>query len=163
MFRAEIITVSDKCYKKEKVDKSGIKLEEILVKKNYQIEEYIILPNDKNVIRQKLEYAADTLEVDIIFTIGGTGFHEKDITPEATMAVIDRQAMGIAEAIRAYSMTITKKAMLSRAVSGIRKKSLIINLPGSAKAVVECLEFALPYITYVINILRGNISNYKRN
>ena len=99
---------------------------------------------------------SDQRQVNVIFTTGGTGFSERDRTPEATIAVCDRMANGIAEAIRNYSMTITPRAMFSRAVSGIRKKTLIINLPGSPKAVKESLEFLLPNLDHGLGILRGS-------
>ena len=98
---------------------------------------------------------ADQRLVNLILTTGGTGFAERDVTPEATAAVCDRMAMGIAEAIRQHSLTITGRAMLSRAVSGIRKKTLIVNLPGSPKAVKESLEYILPHLGHGLGILRG--------
>ena len=98
---------------------------------------------------------ADQRQVQVIFTTGGTGFSERDVTPEATIAVCDRMAMGIADAIRVYSLSITDRAMLSRAVSGIRKKTLIVNLPGSPKAVKESLEYVLPSLRHGLGILRG--------
>ena len=99
---------------------------------------------------------ADQRQVSLILTTGGTGFSPRDITPEATIAVCDRMARGIAEAIRGYSMTITRRAMLSRAESGIRKGTLIVNLPGSPKAVKESLEFILPELSHGLGILRGS-------
>lgn len=107
------------------------------------------------MLEHELERLADSRQVQLILTTGGTGFSKRDITPEATIAVCDRMARGIAEAIRAYSMTITKRAMLSRGEAGIRKGTLIVNLPGSPKAVREALEYILPELKHGLGILSG--------
>ena len=114
-----------------------------------------LLADDQAALEAELRRLADQRQVNVIFTTGGTGFSVRDVTPEATIAVCDRMAPGIAEAIRSYSMTITGRAMLSRAVSGIRKRTLIINLPGSPKAVKESLEYILPHLGHGLGILRG--------
>ena len=121
----------------------------------FDIKETILLPDGEEGLKKQLIRLADQRQVDLILTTGGTGFAPRDMTPEATIAVCDRMANGIADAIRNYSMTITKRAMFSRAVSGIRKKTLIINLPGSPKAVQEALEFLLPELGHGLGILRG--------
>lgn len=154
-FSAAVITLSDKGARGEREDKSGPFIESMLTEAGYDVVERLLLADEKGPLKAQLMRLADQRQVNVIFTTGGTGFAERDITPEATMEVCDRMANGIAEAIRAYSMTITKRAMLSRAVSGIRKKTLIINLPGSVKAVKESLEYILPELTHGLGILRG--------
>ncbi len=154
-FTAAVITLSDKGAVGERKDESGPLIKEMLEKEGYDVIEQLLLPDSKPVLQHHLMRLADQRQVNVIFTTGGTGFSERDITPEATIAVCDRMAPGIAEAMRAYSLNITKRAMLSRAVSGIRKKTLIINLPGSPKAVKESLEYILPVLGHGIGILRG--------
>ena len=107
----------------------------------HQVVEYLLLPDEREPLEKELKRLADQRQVHVIFTTGGTGFSVRDITPEATIAVCDRMANGIADAIRNYSMTITPRAMFSRAVSGLRGRTLIVNLPGSPKAVQEALEY----------------------
>lgn len=121
--------------------------------------EYIVVPDEKEEIEKALVYLCDDVKADVVLTTGGTGFAPRDITPEATKAVIERKAPGISEAIRMKSLQITPKAMLSRAVSGIRGKSLIINLPGSPKAVRESLEFVLPVLPHAVEVLSGDTQN----
>lgn len=150
-----VITMSDKGAKGEREDKSGPAICEMVRAAGWEVIETVLIPDDKVSIKKQLIRLADQRQVNLILTTGGTGFAERDVTPEATIEVCDRMANGIAEAIRAYSMTITKRAMLSRAVSGIRKKTLIVNLPGSPKAVREALEFILPQLPHGIKILCG--------
>ncbi|MCD8148820.1 MAG: MOSC domain-containing protein [Clostridiales bacterium] len=154
-FTAAVITLSDKGAAGEREDKSGPAIVNFLQADGYDVKETLLLADDRPSLEKELIRLADQRQVDVIFTTGGTGFSERDITPEATIAVCDRMANGIAEAIRAYSMTITPRAMLSRAVSGIRKKTLIVNLPGSPKAVTEALKFLLPSLGHGLGILRG--------
>ena len=154
-FSAAVITLSDKGSAGEREDKSGPMIVEMLKDVGYDIKETILLPDEQKKLEKELIRLADQRQLNVIFTTGGTGFSERDRTPEATVNVCDRMANGIAEAIRNYSMTITKRAMFSRAVSGIRKKTLIINLPGSPKAVQEALEFLLPELGHGLGILRG--------
>lgn len=154
-FTAAVITLSDKGFAGEREDKSGPLIRELLEKEGYEVIETLLLPDGEASLQKQLCRLADQRQVNVVFTTGGTGFAERDVTPEATTAVCDRMAMGIAEAIRQYSLTITGRAMLSRAVSGIRKKTLIVNLPGSPKAVKESLEYVLPYLGHGLGILRG--------
>ena len=154
-FRAAIITASDRSFRGEREDRSGPKMAEILRTNGYEVGSMLLLPDDEDGLADALIRITDEEGPDVIFTTGGTGFSPRDRMPEATLRVADRVAPGIAEAIRAYSMTITPKAMLSRAVSVIRKNTLIINLPGSPKAVEECLDFVLPVLDHGIGILRG--------
>jgi len=152
--RVAILTVSDKGSTGERADLSGPALAEALQEKANVIVQDIV-PDDFEQIKQKLiEYSEQGL--DLVFTTGGTGFAPRDNTPEATMAVVERPAPGIAEAIRATSLKITPFAMLSRATAGIRGKTLIINFPGSPKAALECLEVFLPVMNHAVETLRGD-------
>ena len=153
-----IVCVSDRCSKGLCEDKSGPLIKDMLAP--YGItSEYIVVPDEREEIEKALIYLSDNVKADIVFTTGGTGFAPRDVTPEATKAIWDREAPGIAEGIRQKSMAITPKAMLSRAVSGIRKKTLIINLPGSPKAVKESLEFVIPILPHAVEVLSGNALN----
>lgn len=122
-------------------------------------EEYIIVPDEKEEIEKTLIKLCDKKAVNVIFTTGGTGFAPRDITPEATKAVIERDVPGIPEAIRLKSLEITDKAMLSRATAGIRKSTLIVNLPGSPKAVREALEVVIPVLPHAVEVLSGDTLN----
>ena len=143
MFTAYVITVSDKGSIGERVDTSGEVIVEILKENNYEVIDKIIIPDDQATIEEKLKYACDILEADLILTTGGTGFSKRDVTPEATLNVATKNAFGICDSIRQYSLTITKRAMLSRAVSVIRNDSLIINLPGIIDSVEHGLQVLL--------------------
>lgn len=162
MFRAGIITLSDKASRGERVDESGPTIQAMLSKDKYEIAELIVIPDDQETIERELIRLSDEVHVDVIFTTGGTGFSKRDVTPEATLQVATRNAPGIAEAIRALSMQYTKRAMLSRAASVIRNDTLIVNLPGSPKAVRESLEFVLDSIEHGIEILKGDASECAR-
>ena len=150
-----IVCVSDRCSQGVCQDKSGPLIKE-LVSPLGKTAEYILVPDEKEKIEEALIYLCDDVKADVVLTTGGTGFAPRDITPEATKAIIEREAPGIAEAIRIKSLQITPKAMLSRAMSGIRGKSLIVNLPGSPKAVRESLEFILPVLPHAVEVLSGN-------
>lgn len=154
-FRAAVVTLSDKGASGERVDESGPLLKMLLEEKGYEVVECMMLPDEQKQIETELIRLADGRQVHLIVTTGGTGFSARDCTPEATMAVADRNAPGIAEALRMNSMQYTDRAMLSRGVSVIRGKTLIINLPGSPKAVREGMEFLLPTVGHGIQILRG--------
>ena len=161
-FTAAVITLSDKGAAGAREDKSGPLIVNMLEEAGYDVVEAMLLPDERGPLEYQMKRLADQRQVSLILTTGGTGFSERDITPEATKAVCDRMAGGIAEAIRGYSMTITKRAMLSRAESGIRKKTLIVNLPGSPKAVKEALEFVLPELAHGLGILRGEVKECAR-
>ena len=150
-----VLCVSDRCSRGICEDKSGPLIKELVAPLG-ETGEYLIVPDEKEEIEKAIIYLCDEVKADVVLTTGGTGFAPRDITPEATRAVIEREAPGIAEAIRQKSLEITPKAMLSRAVSGIRGKSLIINLPGSPKAVRESLEFVLPVLPHAVEVLSGN-------
>jgi molybdenum cofactor synthesis domain-containing protein len=155
MIKAGILTASDKGFAGERVDESSKAIAAMLGKINVEVAAYVLVPDQRDLIASNLMRMTDELQVDLILTTGGTGFSPRDITPEATMDVIERQVPGIAEAMRIKSMEKTPRAMLSRAVSGIRKQTLIINLPGSPKGVRECLEIILPVLPHAIEILKG--------
>ena len=151
---AAVITASDKGSRGERVDESGAKVAEILMANGYTVVKKIILPDEQEQLEDKMMELAER-GIALIATTGGTGFSPRDITPEATLAVCERMAPGIPEAMRAMSLKITDRAMLSRAQAGICRRSLIVNLPGSKKAVEECLGFILPPLKHGIDILRG--------
>ncbi|MDX9917003.1 MAG: MogA/MoaB family molybdenum cofactor biosynthesis protein [Gudongella sp.] len=163
MFRVGIITSSDKGYKGEREDLSGEVIRQMAEEKGYEIVSKVILPDERELLKEEMIRLADVLEADLIFTTGGTGFSERDVTPEATIEVCDRMAPGITEAIRYLSLKITPRAMLSRAQSGIRGKTLIVNLPGSPKAVKEALDFSLDSIHHGLEILTGRDSECARS
>lgn len=155
-FTASVITLSDKGAAGLRKDKSGPEAAGLLGEAGYEVKETLLLPDGKEQLKRQLIRLADQRQLDVIFTTGGTGFSERDVTPETTIEVCDRMADGIAEAIRNNSMKVTPRAMFSRAVSGIRGKTLIVNLPGSPKAVREVLEFLLPELSHGLRILRGS-------
>lgn len=154
MYTATVITVSDRAYNREYIDKSGPAVFDMLVSAGYRIESVHIIPDEKNKIIETLKASCE-LGVDLIVTTGGTGFSPRDLTPEATREVIEREAPGIAEYMRMKSAEITPRAMLSRGIAGIRGSSLIINLPGSPKGAVENLGFVLPHLTHGLDMLSG--------
>ena len=154
-FTAAWITLSDKGAAGEREDRSGPLIGEILTEAGYNVVEGILIPDEPEMLMRHLIRLADQRQVNVIFTTGGTGFSQRDRTPEATAEVCDRMTPGISEAIRAYSMTKTPTAMLSRAAAGMRKETLIINLPGSPKAVRECLEFLIHPLGHGLEIMLG--------
>ncbi len=157
-FRAAVITLSDKASRGEREDASGPEAVRILKEAGYEIIETILLPDEPEMLKKALCRLADQRQADLVITSGGTGFSPRDRTPEATMAVADRNAPGIAEYIRMKSMEVTSRAMLGRGVSVIRKRTLIINLPGSPKAVKESLGFILGSLEHGLKVLRGSVS-----
>lgn len=162
MYTVGIITSSDKGYAGEREDKSGEVVRELVEAAGFTVVKQVILPDDKDMLANEFKFMCDELKVNLILSTGGTGFSKRDITPEATKSVIEREAPGICEAIRWYSLQITKRAMLSRAVSGIRKDTLIVNLPGSPKACKEALDFALNDIKHGVDILLGTAKECAR-
>ena len=157
--RVAIITLSDSGYAGQREDKSGPVIRELAEAAGYEIVHTALLPDGVEPLSSELKRLCDEDLADLVLTTGGTGFSPTDLTPEATLAVTERPAPGIAEAMRYNSLQITPRAMLSRAVAGIRKKTLIVNLPGSPKAVRECLEFILPSLGHGLEILRGTAGN----
>jgi len=155
MFTVGILTISDKGAAGERQDKSGAVIHEILSGIDVGIVNYAIVPDEKEAIVEKLVRWADEDKLDVLFTTGGTGLTARDVTPEATLSVVDRIVPGFAEAMRAESLKKTPMAMLSRAVVGTRGKCLIINLPGSPRAVRECLEVILPALPHAVETLKG--------
>lgn len=161
-WQAAVITLSDKGAAGEREDKSGPAIVERLADNGYAVTEALLLPDDKVALKRELMRLSDQRQLDLILTTGGTGFSPRDITPEATLEVADRQAPGIAEAIRAESLKITKHAMLSRAVAVIRGKTLIINLPGSPKACMESMDVFMDAIPHGMALLRGQVQDCAR-
>ena len=162
-FQAAVITLSDKGARGGRKDESGPAAVHMLHEAGYQVAETLLIADEPEVLKKHLIRLADSRQVDLIITSGGTGFSLRDQTPEATLTVADRNAPGIAEAIRAQSMTITNRAMLSRGVSVIRGKTLIINLPGSPKAVKESLGFILESLGHGLAVLRGSATECARS
>ena len=160
--RAAIITLSDAGYAGRREDKSGPAIRELVEAAGYEVVHTALLPDGVEPLAGELRRLCDSDLADLILTTGGTGFSPTDLTPEATLSVVERPAPGIAEAMRYNSLQITPRAMLSRAAAGIRKKTLIVNLPGSPKAVRECLEFILPSLGHGLEILRGTAGECAR-
>lgn len=156
MKRVVVITASDKGYKGEREDLSGPAVKEIVEAAGYQVVSMDVLPDDRGLLSARMAEIADQGLAELILTTGGTGFSQRDVTPESTEDVIERRVPGIPEAMRAFSLTITKRAILSRATAGIRKRTLIINLPGSPKAVRESLEVIIEALGHGIEILTGD-------
>jgi molybdopterin adenylyltransferase len=152
--RFGILTLSDRSSRGERADSSGPALVHLIEAEGWSVVKQSILPDEESTIREVLISWADSSEIDVILTTGGTGFSARDVTPEATRAVIDRDAPGLAEAMRAASLKITPHAMLSRIVTGMRRKTLIINLPGSPKGAVENLQVVLPVLGHAVKLLR---------
>lgn len=157
-----ILTISDKGHAGEREDGSGREIVRLVEARGYAVAHYGILPDEEGLVSAELRRLCDARVADVVFTTGGTGFAERDVTPEATLAVTERLCPGIPEAMRAFSLGITKRAMFSRAVAGIRGKTLIVNLPGSPKAVRECLEFLLDELPHGLDILKGDAGECAR-
>ena len=152
--RVAILTASDRSARGERPDLSGPALVEVATAQGWEVVRTAILPDDEKILRESLASWADRRDVDLILVTGGTGFAPRDVTPEATRSVIERETPGLAEAMRAASLKTTPHAMLSRAVCGIRRRTLIINLPGSPKAAVENLQVILPVLPHAVELLR---------
>ncbi|MBU3160396.1 MogA/MoaB family molybdenum cofactor biosynthesis protein [Clostridium frigoris] len=158
MIKTAILTMSDKGFRGERVDGTGPAIRSELEGKGFVISFYKMISDEKEEIEKELIYLCDKLKVDLILTNGGTGFSHRDVTPEATQNVIEKYVPGIGEVMRMKSLQITPNSMLSRSIAGIRKKTLIINLPGSPKGAVENLQFIISAIPHGIAILRGEAS-----
>ena len=154
-YKAAVLTVSDKGFVGQREDLSGAELEKLLGEAGFFVTGRFIVPDERSLIADKLREMCDIECVDLILTTGGTGFSPRDVTPEATLDVIQRAVPGIPEAMRLKSLGITKMAMLSRAAAGIRDKTLIINMPGSLKAVRECFDVIRPVLPHGMEILTG--------
>ena len=152
--RVGIVTLSDRSARGERADSSGPALTQLIEAQGWSVTRQSLLPDDESAIRELLISWIDSGELDVILTTGGTGFSPRDVTPEATRAVIQREAPGLAEAMRAASLKVTPHAMLSRVVAGIRDKTLIINLPGSPKGALENLRVVLPVLPHAVQLLR---------
>ncbi len=160
MVNIGILTISDKGSSGEREDKSGPVIREAVTAAGFAVAKYEVVPDEKETIARRLAAWADGGAVDVVLTSGGTGLARRDVTPEATLAVIEREVPGIAEAMRAKSLTKTPMAVLSRAVAGLRGECLIINLPGSPKAVRECLEVVLPALAHAVEIIKGEVTEH---
>lgn len=159
VYACGVVTLSDKGSRGERVDTSGQYLQETLAAEGYHIAKYVVIPDDKETIIRTLTSLVDDQRIDLIITTGGTGVAPTDVTPEAMADVLDKEIPGIAEAMRAESMKKTNRAMLSRGKAGIRKESLIINLPGSLKAVKENLAVVLPVLIHALEKIKGDPSD----
>lgn len=155
LYSVGIITLSDKGSEGIREDMSGPKIKELLPKDKYEVVSYKLLPDDEQMLKSELTRLCDEVKCNLVLTTGGTGFSKRDITPEVTLSVAEKNAPGIAERLRAYSMQFTKRAILSRGASVIRNRTLIINLPGSVKAVSESMEFLIGNIEHGLDILLG--------
>jgi molybdopterin adenylyltransferase len=151
--RFGILTLSDRSSRGERADASGPALANLIQEEGWSVVQHEVLPDDESAIREVLVTWADGGTMDVVLTTGGTGFSPRDVTPEATRAVIQREAPGLAEAMRAASLRVTPHAMLSRIVTGIRGKTLIINLPGSPKGAVENLQVIIPVLPHAVQLL----------
>jgi len=158
MIRVGVITASDKGSRGEREDLSGPTLIKLVQDIGGEVVEYVVLPDEQALLAEKMRQWADELGLDLILTTGGTGFSMRDVMPEATLSVADRLVPGIAEVMRMESLKVTSRAMLSRAVAVLRKQTLIINMPGSPKAVRECFAAISPAIPHGIQILKGESS-----
>ncbi len=155
MYTFAVLTISDKGFAGERIDESGAEIIRILQDAGYTLAHYAVLPDEQEMIATALAHLCDNEIATLVLTTGGTGFSQRDVTPEATLSVAERLCPGIPEAMRAYSLAITKRAMLTRSVAGIRRNSLIINLPGSKKAVRECLACLEGALEHGLDILAG--------
>jgi len=155
MYKVAVLTISDKCSAGEREDQSGKIIQELIKKLPASIEKYEIIPDEPPMIKEKLIDFCDNLKLDLILTNGGTGFTKRDLTPEATKEVIERDVPGIPEAMRTECLGLTKRAMLSRGIAGIRGKSLIINLPGSSRGAKESLEAILDGLAHGLDMVLG--------
>lgn len=164
MYKVGIITASDMGSIGQREDLSGPAIEEIISKyENFQVTKRTLLPDVRKELAHEMKLMADEYDIDLVLTTGGTGFSKRDVTPEATLDVIKTRTPGIPEAMRHLSLQITPRAMLSRAEAGIRGKTLIINLPGSPKAIRETLDYIVPSIEHGLDILQSKTSNCARD
>jgi len=164
MFKVAIITLSDKGYEGQREDLTGPKLKEYIQNnESYKVVSYTLIKDDSEMLQNELIRICDNNIADLVLTNGGTGFSKRDITPEATKAILEKEIPGISEYMRMKSSEITKKAILSRGVSGIRNNSIIINLPGSPKGAIENLSFVIDSLDHGIEILKGKATECATN
>lgn len=154
--RAAVMTMSDMGARGQREDTSGDAIVQFIGSKAFELVDRVLIPDEREQIRDNLKRLADDLKVDLVLTTGGTGLSPRDVTPDVTADVVDYQAPGIAEAMRVYSVQKTPFGMLSRQVVGVRGRTLIINLPGSPKAVAECLEVLAPVLSHAVELIRGS-------
>ena len=154
-FRVAIITASDKGYAGQREDLSGPEIRRIVESNGYRVTHAVILPDDREMLSAEIARICDEDVADLLLTTGGTGFSPRDCMPEATLAVVERAVPGIPEAMRLFSLKYSQRSMLSRAAAGIRRRTLVVNLPGSPKAVRENLEYAIPALAHGLEMLRG--------
>lgn len=153
MYRIAVLTISDKCSKAQREDKSGKVVQDLVPDLPGEVVKYEIIPDEPDMIKERLKNYCDDLKVDLVLTNGGTGFTARDLTPEATKDIIEKEVPGIPEAMRTLCLGITKRAMLSRGIAGIRKKTLIINLPGSTRGAKESLEAILEALPHGLDMV----------
>lgn len=155
MYRVAVLTISDKCSKGQREDKSGEIVQGLVKNLPGEVIKYEVIPDEPDMIKERLINYCDQLKVDLVLTDGGTGFTSRDFTPEATLEVIEKEVPGIPEAMRTECLKFTRRAMLSRAVAGIRKKTLIVNLPGSSRGAKESLEAILEGLPHGLDMIAG--------
>lgn len=153
MYKVAVLTTSDKCSKGERKDESGRIVQDIIKKLPAEVVKYEVIPDEPDMIKEKLINYCDNLKVDLVLTDGGTGFTARDLTPEATKSVIEKEVPGIPEAMRTLCLGSTRRAMLSRGIAGIRGKTLIINLPGSSRGAKESLEAVLDGLAHGLDMV----------
>ena len=157
-----IVTVSDKASRGERQDAGGPAIREIVLGAGFAVGDVATVPDEQEGIAEQLRRMADERKFDLVFTTGGTGLSPRDVTPQATLSVVDYEVPGLAEAMRAESLKQTPAAMTSRAVAGVRGRTLIVNLPGSPKGVRECLEVILPALPHAVSVMRGSVGDHRR-
>jgi molybdenum cofactor synthesis domain-containing protein len=157
-----IITVSDKASRGEREDAGGPAIRELVEAAGATVGAYVVVPDEQDQIAAQIRAMADERGLDVVFTTGGTGLSPRDVTPQATLSAVDYQVPGLAEAMRAESLKKTPAAMTSRAVAGVRGRTLVVNLPGSPKGVRECLEVVMPAIPHAVSVMRGEVGEHAR-
>ncbi|ADL13560.1 MogA/MoaB family molybdenum cofactor biosynthesis protein [Acetohalobium arabaticum] len=162
MIKVGIITASDKGSRGEREDKSGQVIEEVIAEIEGEVVSYQVVPDEKEVLKAKMLKMVTEDGVDLLLTTGGTGLAPRDVTPDATLELIEREVPGIAEAMRMESLQVTDRAMLSRARAGVIKETLIVNLPGSPKAVQECLEVVIPALPHAVELIKDEVEDCAR-